>query len=267
MTAMDFRGRWVLVTGASSGLGREMAVQLARDYGAHLVLVARRAERLEELAAELRAAHGVEVKPVVADLADVEAAGRMLEAVLAEVPLYAAVLNAGVTHFGHHEELDWARLAAMLEVNVRSPARMLSTLLPYLERRGEGGGVLLVASLAGLTPVAYQSAYSGTKAFLVNLGCSLHHELAPRGVTVTTFAPGGIQTEMTEGRRFDDLRGWLVPVGPCAREALEGLCARRYLVVPGRLYRFGAYLTRLLPQSFVVGRVAAEYRRSLLKNT
>lgn len=262
---MNFRGRHVLVTGASSGLGAELARQLARDFGAHLVLVARRVDRLSALAEELRG-FGVEVRIIEADLARLGEVERVFAEITSTVALYAAFLNAGVTHFGHFDELDWARFDQMLELNVRSTSRFLSLLLPYLEARGENGGVQLVASLAGLTPVAYQAAYSGTKAFLVNYGCSLHHEMKPRGVTVSVFAPGGIQTEMTQGERFNDLRSWLVKVEPCARECILGLERRAYVTVPGFVYRWGSLFTRLLPQSFFVGRVAAQYRHSLTRN-
>lgn len=266
METMNFRGRWVVVTGASSGLGEEMAKQLTRDHGAHLVLVARRRERLEALAEKLRA-YGTEVRVLDADLGRLEEATRVFEEATRDVPVYAVILNAGATHFGHHDELDWDGFSKMLDLNVRSTSKLLQSFLPYLEKRGENGGVLVVASLAGLTPVAYQAAYSGTKAFLVNYACSLHHEMKPRGVTVSVFAPGGIATEMTAGERFNDLRTWLVPVGPCATEALSGLARRKYLTIPGFVYGWGARLTRLLSQDFLVGRVAAQYRRSLTKNS
>ncbi len=255
----------MLVTGASSGLGAELARQLARDFGAHLVLVARRVDRLAALGEEL-GAFGSEVRVIEADLGRDGEVERVFEEATSAAPLHAAFLNAGVTHFGHHDELDFPSFEKMLELNVRSTARFLSLLLPYLEERGENGGVQIVASLAGLTPVSYQAAYSGTKAFLVNYGCSLHHEMKPRGVTVSVFAPGGIQTEMTAGERFNDLRTWLVKVEPCARECIQGLQRRAYLTVPGFIYRWGSRLTRLLPQSFLVGRVAAQYRHSLTRN-
>jgi len=264
---MNFRGRWVLVTGASSGLGAEMARQLAEKHGAHLILVARRSDRLEALKSELTEAHGVQVHCLTADLGRIEEATRVFQEATAKAPIYAAVLNAGVTHFGHHEELSWEAFQTMVSLNVTSTARLTGLFLEYLEERKENGGVLLIASLAGLNPVAYQSAYSGKKAFLVNYGCSLHHEMKPRGVTVTVFAPGGIQTEMTEGERFNDLRGWLVPVGPCANSALMGLRKRKYRVIPGFIYRWGSWLTSLLPENFVVGQVAAQYRNSLKKNS
>jgi len=267
MKNMNLSGKWVLVTGASSGLGAEMARQLAALHGARLILVARRQERLETLAQELRLRHGTEVLTLTADLSDLAEVERVVTAAQAHCTLYAAILNAGATHFGHHDELSWEGFSRMLQLNVQSTARFLHLLLPLLEQSREQGGILVVASLAGLTPVAYQSAYSGTKGFLVNYACSLHHEMRTRGVSITTFAPGGIATEMTEGERFNDLRAWLVPVGPCARIALEGLRKRKYLVVPGLIYRWGSVVTRLLPQSFVVGQVAAQYRRSLSKHS
>ncbi len=267
MKNMDFRGRRVLVTGASSGLGAEMAEQLARDHGAHLVLVARREERLRELGDRLSARYGAQVETIRADLRDGSEAERVVQEATRDAPLYAGILNAGVTHFGHHDELDWEDFEAMIDLNVKSNARMTTLLVPYLEQRGEQGGVLLVASMAGVVPVAYQAAYSGTKAFLVNYACSLHHEMEPRGVTVTVFTPGGIVTEMTEGERFNDLRSWLQPVVPCAREGLAGFKRREYVTIPSVLYRWGfAAVRRLVPERFLVGRTAAVYRNSLLKN-
>ncbi len=267
MKKMNFNGRWVLVTGASSGLGHEMALQLAAEHNAKLILVARRSERIKALAEQLRKKHGTEVETIAADLSDLAEVDRVVDQIQGKHELYAAILNAGRTHFGHHDELSWEEMQGLIQLNVNSTVRFVHRLLPLFEKAGTQGGLLLIASLAGLTPVSYQSAYSGTKAFLVNYGCSLHHEMHTRGVTVTTFAPGGIATEMTQGERFNDLRSWLVPVEPCARSAIQGFKRRRYLVVPGLIYRVGAVLTRLLPQSFVVGRVAAQYRKSLAKNS
>jgi len=263
MKPMDFRGRWVLVTGASSGLGEAMARQLAKRYGANLVVVARRADRLNALKAELEGSTGVTVHPIVADLAELGDVDRVLEEATNGRELYAAVLNAGITHFGSWDELDWSGFARMQAVNNTSVVRLVTHLLPMLERQGQQGGVLLVASMAGLTPLPYQAMYSATKAFLVHLGASLHHEMWPRQVSVSTFVPGGIATEMTEGKRFNALRSWLMPVEECAQEALETLRCRRYVHAPGLLYRWGGKLTRLLPQRMFVAGVAAQYRRSL----
>jgi short-subunit dehydrogenase len=263
MKPLDFKKRWVLVTGASSGLGREMASVLARDYGANLVIVARREERLKALSAELSTRHGVEVKVVAADLGRDGEAARVFEEASKGDGLYGAILNAGITHFGNWDELSWEGYQQMHAVNVTSVVRLTTLLLPHLEQTGHQGGVMLVSSMAGLMPIPYQTAYSATKAFLVNFGCGLHHEMAPRGVSVTTFVPGGIKTEMTEGNKFNDLRGWLMPVDRCAREAVRAFKDRAYLHSPGLVYRVGSVVTRLLPQRFFVGKVAEQYRKSL----
>jgi len=262
MKPMDFRGRWVLVTGASSGLGQEMARQLAREHGANIVAVARRADRLEALKQELEPA-GVKVLTMTADLSNVDDVDRVCNAVTQGESLYAAVLNAGITHFGDWHELGWDGFSKMLSTNVTGVVRFTTHLLPYLERQGEGGGVMLVSSMAGLAPVPYQAAYSGTKAFLVHYGCSLYHELQGKNVSITTFAPGGIATEMTEGERFNSLRNWLMPVDRCARSGLDGFRQRKYLHVPGVLYKVLAALSNVAPEPFASSRVAAEYRASL----
>lgn len=260
---MDFRGRWVMVTGASSGLGLEMARQLGRDHGANVVAVARRLERLEALKEELEPA-GVQVVPVTADLTRQEEVDSAFERALdASGGLYGAVLNAGVTHFGDWRELDWDGFQRMLATNVTSVVRLSSLVLPHLIERRENGGVMLVSSMAGLAPVPYQAAYSGTKAFLVHYGCSLWHELRGEQVSLTTFAPGGIQTEMTSGDRFDALRGWLMPVDRCARSGLDGYRKRKYLHVPGVVYKVLSALNGVAPEPFASSRVAAQYRASL----
>lgn len=262
MKPMDFRGRWVLVTGASSGLGQEMARQLAREHGANIVAVARRADRLEALKQELEQS-GVKVLPVVADLMKLADVDRVCKLATEGESLYGAILNAGVTHFGDWHELGWEGFERMLTTNVTSVVRFTTHLLPYLEKRDEGGGVMLVSSMAGLSPVPYQAAYSGTKAFLVHYGCSLYHEVQGKNVSVTTFAPGGIVTEMTSGERFNSLRSWLMPVDRCARSGLEGFRQRKYLHVPGVVYKLLAALSNVAPEPFASGRVAAEYRASL----
>ena len=151
----------------------------------------------------------------------------------------------------------------MLATNVTGVVRLTTQVLPYLEQRAEGGGVLIVSSLAGLTPVPYQTAYSATKAFLVNFGCGLSHEVRGKNISVTTFAPGGIQTEMTAGARFKALGGWLMPVDECAAEGIECFRRRRYLHVPGTATRLGAKMLGFLPRRFLTERVAATYRKAL----
>lgn len=262
MEPMNFKSRWVMITGASAGLGRELALQLGRDYGANIVAVARREDRLNALRDELKEM-GSEVLPLAAELSQVDEVDRVYEEATRRVDLYGAILNAGVTHFGDWHELSWEAFQQMLNVNVVSVVRLTNLLLPYMQKQDQGGGLLLVSSMAGLAPVPYQAAYSGTKAFLVHYGCSLFHEARGKNVSVTTFAPGGIATDMTAGARFDSLRTWLMPVDRCAKSAIEGYRRRKYLHVPGVVYKVLAALNNVAPEPFSTGRVAAQYRASL----
>jgi short-subunit dehydrogenase len=264
MKPMNFRDRWVLVTGASAGLGRTMAGMLARDHGANILAVARRKDRLDALAAEL-APTGVKVEVVAADLSKAEDVERVIQRAQEGRQLYGAVLNAGVTYYGKHETLPWAEFEAMLNINVRGTVRLCTALLPTLEGHPDGGGVLLVSSMAGITPLPYQSAYSGTKAFLVAFGTSLAHELEGRRVSVSTYAPGGIRTEMSDVFKDGPLSGWLMDVDQAAREGLEAFRRRKHLHVPGFTYRVGAALIGVLPRQLVGRTLAATYKRALAK--
>lgn len=266
MRRMDLKGRWVLVTGASAGLGVEIARDLAGRHGANLLLVARRLERLEELAGELAARHGVETRALRADLSDMTDIDRVFHEGTDGSPIHAVVLNAGVTHFGPHEELPWERFETLLNTNVVSAVRLVSHFVPYLLAQDSGGGIMLVTSMAGLVPVPYQTAYSASKAFLTAFGEGMHHELAGKNLSLTTFAPGGIKTEMTETTGLDAAFGnspQIMRADVCARAAVDAMVARRYLAVPGLFNQLQLLLPRLSPRKLTTGVVANAYRRAL----
>jgi len=262
MKPMDFRDRWLLVTGASSGLGREMAKILATEHEANLLVVARRQDRLESLKAEIANVSTAHVITLRADLSLLEDTDRVLEEA-ARYPLYGAVLNAGVTHFGPHGDLGWDAFRQMLDTNVTSVVRMTNSLLPLVERTN--GGLMLVSSMAGIVPVPYQTAYSATKAFLVHFGCGLSHEYKGRSVSITTYAPSGLVSEMTDGESFTPLRRYLMPTEQAAREGVEALKLRKYLYVPGCVNRVGGAFVRMLPRQFTSGIVRNQYRNALSK--
>jgi short-subunit dehydrogenase len=151
----------------------------------------------------------------------------------------------------------------MLQTNVVSTVRLTSELVRHFQATGAEARIMIVSSLTGILPVPFQTAYSGTKAFLVAYGTALAHELRGTKVSVTVFAPGGIATEQTAGERFNTLRGWLAPVDAVALEALGALRARQSLHIQGFLNRIGFLLFRFIPRDLAMILVSREYRKAL----
>jgi short-subunit dehydrogenase len=265
MKSLQLNNKWILVTGASSGLGQEMAKQLAYNYKANLIIVARRADKLNELKAKLEAECGTLVKVMVADLSVAEDADRVIAESIADGNLYGAILNAGVTYFGKHTELPWANFENILNTNVIGVVRMTNSLVKYFEQPGKDGSLMLVSSMSAHYPVPYQAAYSATKAFITAFGSALHYELTNPAFSITVFAPGGIATEMTGGEKFNDLKGWLMPVSQAAKEGLHAFVNRKYNYVPGFLNRVGSVMMNFLPKKFITGRMSKVYLKSLTK--
>ncbi|MGI8460547.1 MAG: SDR family NAD(P)-dependent oxidoreductase, partial [Solirubrobacterales bacterium] len=180
-----------LVTGASSGIGEQFARQLA-ERGYDLILVARRADRLEQLAAELETTTNV----IACDLG---AAAADLPVRVAELDLEVDLLvnNAGFGTHGPFVEIDEGRDAEMIRVNCEAVVTLTRAFLPaMIERRS--GGVIVVASTAGMQPLPYEAVYSASKAFALNFTDALHTELRGTGVKAMSVNPGPVPTEWQE---------------------------------------------------------------------
>ncbi len=263
MAQLQFSNKWVLVTGASSGLGYEMAMQLATLHKANLIVVARRADKLEALKKEIETKAAVQVKTVVADLSLLEDIDRVVAVALEEDNLYAAILNAGITYFGQHLELEWPAFEKMLQTNVSGMVRMTQQLAAYFERTGKEGGLMVVSSMAAVLPTPYQAAYSGTKGFMLNFITALSHELQNKKFSMTVYLPGGMATEMTDNEKFSPLKSWLMPVAEAARQGLAALRKRKATHVPGATNRLGAYLSGIIPKRIIIRGMAKTYGKAL----
>ena len=181
-TPDDFRyryGPWALVTGASSGIGEHFARRLA-DRGLNLLVAARRLDRLEALARELRDTHRVEVVPVAVDLAADEVADALVGA-CGERDVGLVVSNAGLGMKGLLADADAEELEDMLAVNCRAPMLVARAFAPRLVARGRGG-LVLVGSIEGFQGYPWSTAYAATKGFVHSLGEGLWGELHPKGV-------------------------------------------------------------------------------------
>ncbi|MQY21467.1 SDR family NAD(P)-dependent oxidoreductase [Nocardia macrotermitis] len=191
----DFTHRYgpvAVVTGASSGIGRSLATQLATRK-LDLVLVARRLDRLQQLAEELSSEHGVEVTVHQADLADPAAAAGIVDAV-AGLDVGLLVSNAGFGMKGPFELGDAQTLTDMTTVNCHTPTQLAHGLVPHLKQRGRGG-ILFTSSVEGLLGCPFSAGYSASKAYVNALGEALWGELTPLGVDVLTLCPGATDTE------------------------------------------------------------------------
>ena len=266
MPRLNPSGKWVFVSGASSGLGQEMARQLAHTHRANLVVAARRLDRLQALKAELEPAAGVQVVPVQADLSVPQACHAAFEQATENRTIYGVILNAGVTYFGEFLRQPVEDIAAVVNTNVMGVALMSRLFLPHLVAQ-RAGGLMLVSSTAGAAPLPYQGIYGGTKAFVTNVGCAVAQELKGTGVGVTVFAPGGIATEMSirsgTARQFGPDHPAMMKPDECARQGLEAFLSGTTYRIPGLLNRAGGLALKMLPRGVVMPVLASAFRKAL----
>lgn len=234
----DLYGPVAVVTGASSGIGQAFAEELA-GRGFDLVLVARRADRLEDLAARLARAHGVAAQILPVDLVRADAARTILDATAGR-DVGLVVSNAGFGMKGDHASNDPAAMTEMLMVNCNVPMQLAHGFAPRLRARGQagsGGGLILVSSVEGLIGCPYSTAYSASKALVNALGEGLWAELKPDGVDVLTVCPGATESEAAGKQGIDiaQLRN-VMPARDVARGALDNL-AEGPIYFPSEIYK------------------------------
>ena len=240
-----------LITGASSGIGAELASRFARD-GADVVLLARREDALRTRAEELEDAHGITAHVLPADLSAPDAAEAVANELAARgIPVDILVNNAGYGARGAFAERGEDEQLGMIRLNVTALTQLTRRLLPaMIERRR--GGVLNVASTAAFQPGPGMSVYYATKAYVLSFTEGLAEELDGTGVTATCLAPGPTDTPFAD--RADMRETPLFSLGAemtpdaVAQRGYDGFRAGRVLVVPGVANKLGAALTRLTPR-------------------
>jgi short-subunit dehydrogenase len=252
---IDLAGHTALVTGASAGIGREIAKVLAHEVGT-IVLVARRADRLADLATELGAAHPrLRVLVRAVDLLDRAATGAMLEGLEREgVHVEVLINNAGFGDWGLFEKRGWTKMEQMIELNVVSATYLLHRLIPPMVGRGFGA-ILNVGSTAGMFPSPALAVYSATKAYVNLLSEALHAELAGTGVSVTVLCPGPVPTEFQEvaGSRGQNPmpKAFHIDAARCAEEAVRAMKAGEARHIPGAAVRAAMLSAEALPRPMI----------------
>jgi short-subunit dehydrogenase len=238
-------GPWAVITGASAGLGEEFGKQLAPS-GLNLFLVARRLDRLETLAEQLRKAHGIEVRCLALDLS-ADGSDALLDERTADLDVGLFVDNAGFGSMGKFLEQDRQRLAQMVKLNCLTAMLLAHRFGNRLAARGRGG-LIIVASLAGYQATPHMSCYGATKAFDLLLGEGIADEMRHTGVDVLVLNPGSTSTEF--GEVAGSRGGGGMRAGVVVAAALRAL-GRTNNVVTGFHNKFAAFLGRLFPRSFV----------------
>jgi len=246
-----WRGKWALVTGASSGIGWALAQELAAG-GAHLVLTARRRQRLAQLRKTLRAAHGVRVEVLAVDLAQRDAPEEVFRFTQKRrITVELLVNNAGVGSFGEFRTRDRERELGIVQLNCSALIHLTHLYLPgMVERRS--GGILIVASTAAYQGVPYMATYAASKGFDLLFAEALAEEVERYGVRVCALCPGPTASEFLKVAGVpEQIPADLEPAEQVARLGLRALADGEHSVISGLTNWLGVEVQRIAPRRFV----------------
>jgi len=248
MTNLKKYGSWALITGASSGLGREFATLIAAN-NVNCVLVGLGEDLLSQLAAELSATHGIACRTFPVDLSSEEDIARLLSAT-EDIPIGILVNCAGIAYGGEFATREPEQLAQVVKVNCLATITLTRAYLPRMLERG-AGAVIIVSSLQAFISCPFESVYCATKAFLLHFGESLWGELQDSPIDCLTVCPAGMKTNLFKAAGYSEAdcrRMWQVSVDPAviASFAIRKLGKTPVAVPPTT--RIAAFLARLTPR-------------------
>jgi short-subunit dehydrogenase len=250
---MSVEEKWAIVTGASSGIGRALALQFAAG-GFNVVLTGRNEAALAQVADECSKRSKVATEIVPADLSCLDSTDQLITALASRHRRYEVLVNnAGFGVHGAFADTSGDQELRLLNVQIAAALKLIKVVLPSMISRGSGR-ILNVASVYSFAPVPYQAVYSACKAFLLSLSSSLQNELKGTGVTVTVFCPGITQTEFRSRAGIAEKRKESgMTAEEAARIAYEATIRGRHLVVPGLLNRLFVMAARIVPSRSFAG--------------
>ena len=257
----EWRGKWALVTGASAGIGLELAKLLAVG-GANLVLTARRADRLQKVANDLSSHHQVKVEVYSADLTKRDAPEQIHAFTTSKkLEIEFLINNAGFGAYGHVHEIPIEKMLEMIQVNCSAVVYLTRLYLPEMVARRRGD-VMIVASLAAFQPLPYSSVYAATKAFDLLFAEGIAEEVHPFGVRVCALCPGTTHTEFQSvARQPTRIFSSAESAEKVARVGLEAQAAGKPYVISGVMNKLMKEGQRLVPRSLVT-KISAKMMRA-----
>jgi short-subunit dehydrogenase len=250
----NLKGKWALVTGASSGIGMDLARLLAQS-GCNVVITARRVERLQLLKEELELAYNVQIEAIANDLSQIDGASKLFDAVEErQLPISVLVNNAGIGLNGQFTELALEDQMGMIQLNLNSLTELTHRFLAGMQTRNEGW-ILQVASTYAFQPGAGYAAYAASKAYVLSFSLALNHELRGSNIKHSALCPGPTRTEFFEvaGNTSNPfMNALMLDSKEVAELGFRAVLVGKPFVVPGFINRLFIFTQRLVPRSVVV---------------
>jgi len=237
-------GDWAIVTGASSGIGKALAHEIA-SQGINIVLIARREDILESAAAELKSLHQIEARIISADISEDQGIDRVIQSTQ-DLQVGLLVLSAGMENNGLFIKNHLETELKLLQLNVVSTMKLTHHFTQGMVNRNKGG-LMFVSSMTAHMPSPYFSNYSASKSYVLQLGKSIYGELKPLGVDVSILSPGITETPMATGTGIDWTQTPIKPMSPetVAKEAMKYF-GRKQVIIPGKSNRMMAFVAKYI---------------------
>ena len=264
MGKLDFNNKWIVVTGASSGLGEALAIKLASKEGANLIIAARRKEKLDSLKSRIQSEFKREVIVIESDLSDPGSVENLFRESTGKKEVFGIINNAGMTDFNPADIKDFEKYEKIIEVNLKALIKLSLLFLDYFKKKGEGA-ILNITSMGAFFPLVYQGAYTASKHGAQVFTEILSKENNGENITISSFAPGGIATEMLSNSGLDKLRGsddffnWSAE--KVAEKAISSFKRKKLLGVPGFVYKLMLFLKRFMSKKALLKAAERTYRK------
>lgn len=252
---------YALITGASKGIGKEMALELA-SRKCNLVLVARSEDALDKLSTEIKTLHGVECSYVLADLTDQQGIDKVVQLIEEKkLPINILINNAGYGLWGSLEKTELSATKDMMQINMMTPVELSYRMIPIMKASGQQSYILNVASTAAYQAVPTLAVYSASKAFMVLFTRGLRLELKNENISVTCLSPGTTETNFMNAAGMTaspsiikKASKVIMKADVVAKFAIDGMFAKKNEIIPGWLNKISVAMTYFVPKALKIGR-------------